>query len=123
MPDVVHDDPGVNRGLVFQAGGIQDKATGNFVTRFESLSDFSDSKDNNQPVFHLPIKEQRIAPLLITTRDTATMQTLAAPTIVAARTETQNAASAAQGIAAATRTESPIASKAPQASTAEDKTP
>ncbi len=31
------DDPSVNRRLVFQDGGIQDKATGNFVVRFVSL--------------------------------------------------------------------------------------
>jgi hypothetical protein len=49
----------------------------------------------------------------------ATTQTPAATMIVAARTETQNAATAAQGVAAGTTTESPIAATAAQASTAE----
>jgi hypothetical protein len=127
MSEVIDDDLSVNRGRVIQEGGIRgirDPETGEFLVRFEALSDTTDSEDeDNEPVFHSPIKEPRIAPLLITTRDTATTQTPATATIVAARTETQNAASAAQGIAAATTTESPIAAIAAQASTAEDETP
>jgi hypothetical protein len=123
MSEGIEDDPSVNPVLVFQEGGIQDKGTGNFLVRFESLSDSTDTKDDDEPVLHSPIKVPRIAPLLITTRDTATRQTPAAATIVAARTETQNAASAAQGIAAATTTESPTAATAAQASTTEDETP
>jgi hypothetical protein len=123
MSEVRDDDPSVNRGPVIQEGGIQDKGTGKFLMRFESLLDSTDSKDNNKPVFHLPSKEPQIAPSLITTRDTATTQTPAAAMIAAARTETQNAASAVQRITAATTTESPIAATAAQASTAEDKTP
>ena len=70
MSEVIDDDPSVNP--VIQEGGIQDKGTGKFLMRFESLLDSTDSKDNNKPVFHLPSIEPQIAPSLITTRDTAT---------------------------------------------------
>jgi hypothetical protein len=118
----VIDDPSVNSGPVMQEGSMEYKGPGEFLLRLQAGQDRSNnsnnSKDNNKPVFHPPIKERQIAPLLITTTDIATKQTPAAATILAARTETQNAATAAQGVAAAT-TERPIAATAAQASTAE----
>ena len=117
MSEVIDDDPSVNP--VIQEGGrpirgIRDTETGEFLVRFEALSESTTEDSEDDDEFHSPIKEPRIAPPPITTRDTATTQTPATATIVAARTET---------IAAATTTESPIAATTAQASTAEDETP
>jgi hypothetical protein len=103
MSEVIDDDPSVNP--VIQEGGrpirgIRDTETGEFLVRFEALSESTSTEDSeDHDEFHSPIEEPRIAPPPITTRDTATTQTPATATIVAARTET---------IAAATTTERQI---------------
>jgi hypothetical protein len=114
----------VNSGCVMQEGSMEaEKGLGEILQRLQAQQDGSNSsnnsEDDDEQEFHSPIKEQQTAPLLATTTDIATTQTPAAATIVAARIENQNAATAAQGDTAATATDSPIAATAAQASTAE----
>ncbi len=116
--------PSVNSGRVMQEGSMEDEeGFGKILQRLQAQQDGSNSsnnsEDDNEQEFHSPIKEPQTAPLLATTTDIASTQTPAAATIVAARIENQNAATAAQGDTAATATDSPIAATAAQASTAE----
>jgi hypothetical protein len=82
---------------------MKDGGLGKFLQKLQAGQDSSNnsnnSEDDSEQEFHSPIKEPRIAPaLLATTTDIATTHTPAAAMIVAARPETQNAAtSSARG--------------------------